>query len=453
MVADADKKPAYEDLEAAVRRLTKENADLKRQLKKVLGELEKANRAPKRQAAPFSKGKPKKKPKKPGRKPGKGKWCNRQPPEEVDETLETRLPADCPCCGGVVEETEIADQYQTDLPPVRPVTRRFRIHIGRCGSCGKRVQGRHELQTSDALGAAHAALLNKAYGLSWGKISALFGRAFQLNVTRGALCRATVERLGPGLEPVYEGLVEEVANSSAVGADETSWKVAGQLQWLWIFTTVLTTVYKIAPSRGWDVIKDVLGEEFDGACCRDGWAPYGRLEHATHQTCLAHLFKRIADILDVAERGAARFPRKVRRVLKKALALRDNRQCYTEHGFASLLGKVRAELDRALAWRPTYPPNRRFAKHLRKERKALLTFLENPMVDATNWRSEQGLRPAVVNRKVSGGNRSERGARAQAVLTSIIRTCAQRGRDALDFFVRLLRGEPVDLSLAAGPSP
>jgi len=44
--------------------------------------------------------------------------------------------------------------------------------------------------------------------------------------------------------------------------------------------------------------------------------------------------------------------------------------------------------------------NRKLAKHLYAEKEALFTFLTHDGVDATNWRAEQAIRPAVVNRKV-----------------------------------------------------
>src|SRR5437764_889802 len=65
------------------------------------------------------------------------------------------LPDACPACGGPVGETGVAHQYQTDIPRT-PITRQFHVHLGECRRCGRRVQGRHPLQTSDALGAAAA---------------------------------------------------------------------------------------------------------------------------------------------------------------------------------------------------------------------------------------------------------------------------------------------------------
>jgi transposase len=108
----------------------------------------------------------------------------------VHETYDVRLPEACPTCGEGVRETQVAAQYQEDLPPVQPVVRRFDIHTGTCVGCQRRVQGRHPLQTSDALGAARVQLgphaitlavqLNKQSGVSFGKIATLFRERFGL---------------------------------------------------------------------------------------------------------------------------------------------------------------------------------------------------------------------------------------------------------------------------------
>jgi hypothetical protein len=58
---------------------------------------------------------------------------------------------------------------------------------------------------------------------------------------------------------------------------------------------------------------------------------------------------------------------------------------------------------------------------------------------ATNWPAEQAVRPAVVNRKVWGGSRTDDGADAQGVLMSVLRTADQLGQDTLDFLSRTLR--------------
>ena len=78
----------------------------------------------------------------------------------------------------------------------------------------------------------------------------------------------------------------------------------------------------------------------------------------------------------------------------------------------------------------------------------LFTFLVRLGIAATNWRSEQTIRPAVVNRKVWGGNRTPRGTHAQAVLMSVLQTCSLRGVDGIAF-LRILLCSPMPLLVPA----
>lgn len=76
----------------------------------------------------------------------------------------------------------------------------------------------------------------------------------------------------------------------------------------------------------------------------------------------------------------------------------------------------------------------------------MFLFLEREDVEATNWRAEQGIRPAVVNRKMSEGNRTPQGSKAQAVLMSVLRTLQQHQASALEILPRLLHS-PESLKL------
>ena len=162
-------------------------------------------------------------------------------------------------------------------------------------------------------------------------------------------------------------------------------------------------------------------------------------------------------MLETAPRGAARFPHAVRRLLGTALALRDRRDRgdLAEHGLRVAVGRLEARTDRLLAGRITHRPNRRFLRHLQTERPALFTCLHRPDVAATNWQAEHAIRPAVVTRKVCGGNRSPRGATTQQIVASVLRTAWQQHRDPLALLVAFQRSpHPVvaDLRLP-GPAP
>ena len=433
-----------------IARLEQENSALRRKLAELEAEiqrlkqlLEDALRASKRQAAPFSRQKPKANPDPPGRKPGKayGRRCRRPVPLQVDETIEVRLPQSCPHCQGPLEETEVVSQYQEEIPAPRVERTEFRIHVGRCGQCGKRVQGRHERQSSAALGSAAVSLgpralalateLNKDLGLPYGKTARVLQQAFGLRLSRGGICQA-VARVGRKTQPSYQVLVERIRSEPSVTADETGWKVGGQLHWAWVFVSRRMTVYSIEAGRGYAQAKRIMGEEFVGFLVRDGWNGYRGFTGAVHQSCLAHLLRRCREMIAVAGEAEARirFPRHIQGLLQQALHLRSRweQEQISAHGLAVARGRIAAQMDRALARNQRSPENQRLAKHLRREREWLFPFLHYPGLEATNWRAEQALRPLVVTRKVWGGNRTQRGAYTQGVLASILQTCRQQMR-------------------------
>lgn len=140
-------------VKAENKRLQKRVAELEAQVQKPLSDLESAQRASKRQAAPFRKQEgPKPNPKKPGRKPGEayGSYRHREPlsADRVDERYEIPLPECCPHCGSRhLRQISRQSQYQTDIRRVA-IYRQFLIAIGQCTGCGARVQGQHPLQTT-----------------------------------------------------------------------------------------------------------------------------------------------------------------------------------------------------------------------------------------------------------------------------------------------------------------
>lgn len=431
-------------LERKIEELQAENERLRRALEEAL-------RAVKRQAAPFSRRHPKAHPHKAGRKAGDryGRRCRRPIPRKIDEIVEVPLPEQCPHCGGGVEEGSIVSQYQSEIPQPRTEQIEFRIHVGRCRRCHRRVQGRHPRQTSDAIGSAAsqlgpraltlAAQLNKGLGLPYGKTAAVLEQAFGLRVSRAGLCQA-MARVAQKAEPTYAALVEQIRASPSVTPDETGWKVGGKLWWMWAFSSSQVTVYAIQPGRGFEQAAMVLGDDFAGFLVRDGWSVYRQFAQAMHQSCLAHLLRRCREMMLVAGTGARAFPRGVQAILQRALQLRQRRDQgqISDRGVAVARGRLEARLDRMLQGPLRLPQNRRFARHLLRERDALFTFLNCPGLEATNWRAEQAIRPMVVARKVWGGNRTTRGASTQSVLVSILQTCRQQHRPASLVLQRLL---------------
>ena len=284
------------------------------QINRLEQRLEKVEREGKRQAAPFRK-KRKVNPQKPGRKRGDdhGNHHCRMAPQSTDETYHVPMPNRCPDCGhDDLKKTRSVVQYQTEIPRTI-IHRQFNIDAGICCGCGIAVQGRHELQTSDATGAAaaqfgpnvHAAisLLNKELGLSHGKVKRLLEMLFELRISRSTSCRSmlrTADRLANANDQVRKA----VRGSPQVIGDETGWRVDGQGAWLHAFVGLTATCYEVDPTRSIEPARRLLGMDWSGVFGHDGWSVYDKFASATHQQCLAHLLRRCESLIERGTGGA-----------------------------------------------------------------------------------------------------------------------------------------------------
>jgi transposase len=451
-----------EELRREQERLRQERERLRQENERLKKQLEEAQRANKRQAAPFSRGRRKTNPKPPGRKPGAayGRRHSKAIPDEVDEVIPVPLPAHC-VCGGAVKKEKVKSQYQHEVVR-KTIWRRFDIAIGRCCQCQRRVQGRDARQTSDALGAAAVQLgpdalalgvkMNKGLGMPHGDVAAVLQDSFGLRVHRSTICRA-VERVGRRGEATWHALRDAARRSLVNAIDETGWNVEAQLRWLWVVVSEQVTFCDILPGRGFAQAASLLGEDYEGWLTHDGWAVYYKFLRAGHQSCISHLLRRCREMVAVSSAAAARFPLAVKAILEKGLALRDRyeKQEISRHGLWTATGRLEAELDRLLARPCRDSANRRLAKHLWRERPYLFTFLYCPGLDATNNRAERALRPLVVARKNWGGNRTEKGARTQAVLSSILSSAQQQGKNPLEVLIELLVSKDKDKILDLVP--
>ena len=288
---------------------------------------------------------------------------------------------------------------------------------------------------------AFAAFQKMICGVSYDKIRLGFEQMLGFPVARSTLCRA-MQRLARRAKPTRDALVEALRASPVVYADETGWKQGGRRVWLWVFTNLRETVYEILPGRGFEQAASVLGKNYAGTLGVDGWAPYRCFKEATLQTCYNHLLHRCHELLETATRGAVRFPRLVKAILRHALALRDRRDAgeISPHGLRVAKGLLQAKMNRLLHGRFTNPANQRFAKHLRRYRDNLFVFLDRADVEATNYPAEQDIRIAVVNRKTcGGGNRTAKGAQVQSILMSVLQSCRHKGIRVIDIVTSILR--------------
>ena len=426
-------------------------AELEQRIVKLEEHVATLSRAAKRQAAPFSKGPPKANPKRPGRKAGEdyGIKAFRAVPPTIDKVYEAPLPEHCPHCDGVVLLEKVEHQYQTEIPR-KPIHRPFNVHVGHCTRCHRRVQGRHPLQTSDALGCCASQLgpdaqpsvvhLNKDAGLSHGMISTFFSTLFGIGLTRGGACLSMPRTAGKCL-PHYHAIARSVTPTPWVAPYETGWRVGGRPTRPHTFVNEYVVAHLVARERGFPASRRIVPEDYAVTMIHDGCTPYRTFLSATHQTCNGHPPQRCHEMLDVAVGGAVIFPRKVKAILQEGLAVRDRRDAWeiVLRTAARKTDELEARMVKLTEPVKTNPANERFAAHLFRQQHHLFTYLRIEGIDANNYRAEQAMKMPIVNRKVWGGNRTETGAAAQSILASVPQTAINRGEQVIDWLSGLLR--------------
>jgi hypothetical protein len=220
-------------------------------------------------------------------------------------------------------------------------------------------------------------------------------------------------------------------HSAVLHGDESGWRVDGKTHWLWCFVTRNLTYYMINRSRGSPALAKFFIEEFAGTLVTDFWGAYNAVVCALRQTCLVHLLRELDHTEQYKSPGAhwPEFAKKLRRLVGDAIRLWRARAETSEESYASRRARITARLEELLAtpWEDRHA--KRLIKRLRRHQNDLFTFLDQPDVPFDNNAAERGVRPAVIIRKNSYGNRSLRGADCQSVLMSVFRTLKQRGHD------------------------
>jgi transposase len=460
----------HEELEREIIELKRQLGEAYEMIRKLSEQVEELQRAGKRQAVPFARRDALrvKKPRKRGRKPGQGHFKNREKPkeEEISETKRAEL-SGCPDCGSELKDLREQEQYEIDIPEIKPVITRYVMWNGKCPQCGKRHQLCHPDQISRAVGAsgvvigprakALASDLKHRFGASYGKVSEVLNDAFHLNVTRGAWQQAD-RRLALQAQPIYQKLIEALQTCTVVHGDETGWRIGALSAWLWVFTSQKFTVYTIKTSRGHEVVLDILGKKFKGVLVSDCFLAYDHqaLDKWLKQKCLSHFLKDLKKLTETKVRGAVRFARDVKALLQAALELKTQKQQLAGARYARQAKALEARLDELIDAKRklTDPDNARFARRLRKHRPHILRFLYLDELDATNNLAERQLRPEVITRKTNGCNRTEEGAQTHAILGSLLATCRQQSVPILEYLIKLQKfGEsPPSLTDCLAPA-
>lgn len=375
--------------------------------------------------------------KKPGRKKGHP-GSRRAAPAHIDRRVAHRAES-CPDCGGPLNRcAETRTRIVVDIPEdTRTEATEHTLHRDWCPRCRKKV----EPVVADALPGATlgnrvlvlGAWLHYVLGNSLSQIADVFAFHLRLAVTAGGLLHMW-RRLAEILQPWYEAIHEEALGSAVLNADETGWRVNGKKRWLWCFATGELSFFLIDRSRGSPALLKFFTEEFAGTLVADFWGPYNAVVCAARQKCLVHLLRDLEHVEKYKSPGPQwpAFAKKLRRLVMDAIRLRRRRDRLAPEAYASRRQCIGKRLQKLIDTPWTDKQARRLVKRLRRHRDEMFTFLDQPDVPFDNNLAERSIRPAVLLRKNSYGNRSDDGAHRQALLMSVFFTLKKRGLNPVE---------------------
>jgi transposase len=393
----------------------------------------------------------------PGQKPGHAAAL-RPAPAHIDVHQQVPLPIDlagavsCPRCKTQLSEVKHHQRIIEDVIPVEVQTTCYHTISGWCPSCRKHIESRAPEQPPAAdlphaqLGInalTWAAVMRVCYRMPLRQITALF-QQLGLKMSAGAIARQ-LQRMSRWLHGQYHRLQLSLRLARVVHADETGWRTNGKNGYIWTLTNAHHTLYHIDRSRGGKVIAGLLGSDFgsdgEGTLIADFYGAYQQFA-GPQQKCLAHLLRELKDSATRRpELSGHTFFNKCKRLIKEMLKLKTRREQLRPAAYQHQIQLLEKRLSKLGQERWNDVDADRIAARLRKYGGQLTTFLHKKEVDATNNAAERALRPAVVMRKITGGSRSAAGARAWAILASVMRTAQQQGRDVVATIQELLKAE------------
>jgi len=264
------------------------------------------------------------------------------------------------------------------------------------------------------------------------QIQAYLATLHDLKISSGEIVEL-LHRAKGQLHLAVAALKQEIRASPAVQADETGWREDGKNGYIWSVSTPQVRYYEYHHSRGSEVVKQLLGESFEGVLGSDFYASYN-IYPGPHQRCWVHLLRDghelkeqypdaqevqqwVKDVKAIYERAVAYPGPDVSLSPAKQEAERRQQQ----HAFEQELWQL------CVPYAHTSSPLHTLCERIERFLPELFVFVALPGVPAHNNLAERSVRPLVIARKISGGSRSPKGSDTRMDLFSLFGTWAAQG--------------------------
>lgn len=420
------------NLKKRIAQLEEELRKTREALKAALKRIEELEGIVKEKKKPsFVKEDVKDEPSKSGQKEGH-KGYSRHIPERIDEIKEHKLDV-CPDCGGPVSDTqEIRERVIEDIEQLITINTKHLIHRCYCPKCKKLVEP-----------AINDTLPNSRFGLKLmllvlilkldsripsNKVTSLLSIIFGIKISDGEIY-GILNQLRGAFGNYYDELEQKIKEALVKHIDETSWRINGKNNWLWIFINNEVALYVVNRNRSSKVPIKVLGNQEGKTIVEDRFSAYNELARVSgcnQQICWAHLLRNSKDLAE-HYMEAKYIHKRMKYIYNKA---KDGEKKENLLHWMDLIA--------SRSYRSTEVF--KFVKSIcRTHRENLFRFVDNPLIESTNNKAERGLRHAVVIRKISNGSRSKKGAETTANLLSVLQTAKLQNNNPMNFLFNLLQ--------------
>jgi len=369
----------------------------------------------------------------------------RTKPDKIDRIITIDPPSACPHCQHdiIIRSEDYVSKYIEDIPPIIKTVTENRYMQGACARCGEIVIDQRALHGPPvSIGPNLTAILTmmrQQMGASYRKLSRFSCEACQIPLTPSGVM-GIINRVSEALTPVYRGIEASLPAQAVLHADETGWKMDGRRWYLWAFCNQRISFFHADKSRAATVPQSILGKGFKGLLHSDFYGGYNKFPYT--QKCLVHYLRDIKAELEISPHDPALniIKQSIQEIIESGQTLQKitNEQQKQE-------GKRDLEqiLDAITQLTSDDKKVRTLIKRIVNYRDCLINFVDHPEAEFHNNLAERRIRPAVIFRKLSFGNRSEQGARLFSILMTVLETCRLKGDD-LPQFIRMAITTPPD---------
>jgi hypothetical protein len=281
-------------------------------------------------------------------------------------------------------------------------------------------------------------LITLAYLVYWTGISIDKARGILAFFTGLELSKSQADsllsQLASDWQIEYDAIAELVAAAAILYIDETGWKVGKRSCYTWIFSTLSTVLFQCGVGRGKAVLKDVLGEQFDGIGVTDDYSAY-QSQFTEHQLCWAHFLRKAiaVSLRNPDNRQYKRFVKSLFAIYYDAVRFsRDRRLSVGRQAKVDKLQSRIRMICRRYGEVPDDAASADDAKFVRLQNELvdhvekLFVFVLHPEVEATNNRSERQARSEAMARKATRTSKTDSGAKRRGIIMSVLASLSKR---------------------------